>query len=747
MECVLNFTDKFIRSQLALLKPFVEESGLDLARAAQNKMGKLMSHRKRRDAVPKDFEIDGMPASVFLPRDEVRSGIILYIHGGGYTSGNLEYAKGFAAILASECGMRAMCFEYRLAPEYPYPAALNDSMRAYRYLLSEGYLPENIVLAGESAGGGLCYALCIRLREISVPLPAGIIALSPWCDLTMSGESHKTNLQKDPSLSVEKLTFFADCYTGAVETKRENKKAPNTESRDVLKKLPYLSPLFGDLSGMPPSIIFAGSDEILLSDSEKMHERLLSAGAESKLHIKKDMWHAYLLYGLKSQSDDYRAMNVFLKKVLPKSSQRKLRWFGLDNAAKIYPAAATHRWTNVFRLSATLREDVDSEVLRAALDVTLRRFPSIGVRLRRGTFWYYLEEVAHAPDIMPEKPYPLGRMPFDDIRSCAIRVLVYKKRIAVEFFHAVTDGNGGLVFLKSLVAEYLSEKYSVDIPATHGVLDRLEPPSDEELVDNFPKIAGKYPKTRKDTNAYKIYGEREGDGFFHNTTFILSSDELYKRAKEYGVSVTAYLAAAFIKAGIELQREDVVHQKNMKPVKVLIPCDLRRIYKDKSKTMRNFALYATPGVDPRLGEYSFGELCSIVYHQMKLEITEKNMSAMAKTNVKDEQNLLLQLAPLFLKNIVMKLVFNLIGECKSTLTVSNLGVVELPEEMKAFVDRLDFTLGTQESAPYNAGIISYKGVTHLNFIRNIKEPRLEMALYLALKGEGVHVKVESNGRD
>ena len=182
----------------------------------------------------------------------------------------------------------------------------------------------------------------------------------------------------------------------------------------------------------------------------------------------------------------------------------------------------------------------------------------------------------------------------------------------------------------------------------------------------------------------------------------------------------------------------------MKKVKVLIPVDLRRIY--NSKTLRNFALYTTPGVDPRLGEYTLPELAKIVHHRMALDITEKNMSARIYTNVKDEERMILKLTPLFLKNIVMKTIFMLVGEKKSTLSISNLGLVKLPEPMKKYVERLDFILSVQSNAPYNAGIISYGDKLNLSIIRNIKKPRLEYALYNVLKEHGIHTKVESNDR-
>ncbi len=743
----MKFSDKFIRTQLEWAKPLTQSATLESARNLQNKAGKILSFMTRRDAVISSEDFCGVTGAMAVPRDEVRSGIILYIHGGGYVSGGIDYARGFASVLAAECGMRVATFEYRLAPENPYPAQLEDSLTVYKKLISLGYSPETILLAGESAGGGLCYSLALRLRELGIPQPAGIVAISPWCDLTNSGESYESNRRRDPSLSKEILDFYSNCFVGAVTRERgeRNKECKISDNPAFLelKRAPYASPLFADPSGMPPTVIFAGGDEILLSDAVSMHERFCEAGVDSQLVVREEMWHAYHLYRLKSADADFRLINSFIKRVFPKSSERKLRWMSLDNAAKIYPAARTQSWTNVFRISATLKDAVDREILQSALDVTVRRFPSIAVRLRRGTFWYYLEEIAKAPKIKDEKAYPLARMPFDDIRTCAFRVIIYKKRIAVEFFHALTDGNGGLIFLKSLVAEYLSQKYGVKIPAEHGVLDRLQSPTDEELVDCFPKYAGNFPATRRDTDSYRIMGEAEESGFCHLTTFIMKADELIDLAHKYGVTVTAVLTAALIKAGLELQREDCRRVRKRKPVKVLVPCDLRRVY--GTGTLRNFALYATPGIDARLGEYGFGELCDIVYRQMCLEITPKNMAARIKTNVKDEENILLKLTPLFLKNIVMKAVFLMCGEKKSMLTLSNLGAIRLPDAMREYVDRMDFVLSVQSSAPYNAGVLSYGDKTYLSIIRNIKEPRLEMALYRELRREGISVKAESNG--
>ena len=743
----MNITDKILRSQLELTKPIADGTSLEIVRSLQDKIGKLMHFTRRRDVVVFDKSDDKLQGHLIVPRDELRGGIIMYLHGGGYVCGTREYAKGFASVLSAECGMKVVSVEYRLAPEHPYPAALDDAYDAYCLMVERGIEPEKIIIAGESAGGGLAYALCLKLRDEGKPLPAGIIAISPWCDLTLAGESYAKNREADPSLTKERLDFFADCYTGAYseEDIPKIKKISASPRGDIEKKRnPYVSPLFADLTGMPPSLIFVGEDEILLSDSIDMRDKLFASGCDVTLVTRPGMWHAYVLYCLKSNAKDFDKINEFVKKCLPQGNERKLRWMHLDNSAKIYPASATSRWNNIYRLSATLKEDVDRDVLQSALDVTVRRFPSIAVKLKRGVFWYYLEEIAHAPTVQDEKSYPLVRMPLDDIRHCAFRVLIYKKRIAVEFFHALTDGNGGLVFLKTLVAEYLTQKYGVSIPSEHGVLSRLEEPREEELEDNFPRNKAPVGKSRNESDSYRIFGKTEEDGFCHVTTFMLRPKELLELAHSYGVTLTALVAAAFIKASINLQFEDVKKLKNMKKVKVLIPVDLRKIY--NSKTLRNFVLYVTPGVDPRLGEYTLEEIAKIVHHRMALDITEKNMSARIYTNVHDEERLALKLTPLFLKNIVMKTIFMLVGEKKSTLSISNLGLVKLPDVMKEYVDRLDFVLSVQSTAPYNASMLSYNDKLNLSLIRNIKEPRLERALYEVLKENNIHVKVESNDR-
>ena len=418
----------------------------------------------------------------------------------------------------------------------------------------------------------------------------------------------------------------------------------------------------------------------------------------------------------------------------------QLRWMRLDNAAKIYPAARRRSWSNVFRLSVTLTEKVDRDVLQAALDQVVPRFPSMAAQLRRGVFWYYLQELAQPPGICPEYSYPLAQMGRDETRACALRVIVHENRIAVEFFHALTDGNGGLVFLKTLVAQYLRLKYGAKIPCTDGILDITEPPSEEELEDSFLKYAGAVAAGRKEHDAWRLSGTPSEQ--LNLTCLMLPTEQALEKAHEYGVSLTQFLTAAMMEALLELQAEVVPKVRRRKAIKVLIPVNLRKLF--PSKTLRNFALYVTPEVDPRLGQYSFRELCQTVHHHMGLEISAKRLGRVIATNVGDEKSLAVKVLPLFIKNAVMKAVFDAVGERKSCLTLSNLGAVKLPEEMARFVQRMDFILSPQAMAPHNCGVISYGDTIYINMIRNIRQSHLELALFRALQRQGLTVTVQSN---
>ena len=717
----MGFSESFVRTQLVRFGGIARTASLGLTRRGQTGISNVVSAKYRKRVNFEDVCVSGLACSTVVPKQIKHDGIALYLHGGGYCSGDLAYAKCFASMLACKCGIKVFTVEYRLAPEAPFPAAVDDCVTAYRHLLEIGYRGSDIILCGESAGGGLCYSLCLKLIETETELPAGIIAISPWTDLTASGGSYRENKGKDVSMTIEQLDTFAAKYTAD-------------------RKNPLVSPLFGDLRGMPPSLIFAGGGEIMLDDAVSLHQKLLESNCDSELKIAPELWHAYLMYDLDERQEDYAEIDSFFARFLKPARERI--WLKLDNSAKIYPAARNRNWSNLFRLSATLKDDVDVKILKTALGVTVRRFPSVAVRLSYGAFWYYLQELSSPPEISDEFGHPIELMKFSDIRKCAFRVLVYGKRIAVEFFHSITDGTGGMIFLKSLLAEYAERKYGKKIPCECGILDRYGEIQDGELDDDFLKYAGDVPLSRKEATAFHIKGTKETDGFVHATTFVADADDIRKLSKEQGVSVTAFLCAAEMQALMDIQNRKIAKRTRRKPIKVLLPVNLRSIF--PSNSLRNFALYITPEITPSLGDYSFGEICKSVYHQMGAELTANRMRARITTNVNDEKSLIVKIMPLFIKNAVMKGIFNAVGEKKCCLTLSNLGVVKLPDELAEHVERMDFTINVPATTHHNSAVISYGDKMYISFVRNIREPELELRFHEILRDMGVRMRVESN---
>ena len=418
-------------------------------------------------------------------------------------------------------------------------------------------------------------------------------------------------------------------------------------------------------------------------------------------------------------------------------------WFRLDTAALIFPAIAKRDWCNVFRVSASLNEDIDPVLLQQAADDLKDRFPSFYVTLRKGFFWYYLEKSKDRLLVQRDYAYPLTFMRSREMKKNCMRILYYKNRIAVEIFHSLSDGRGGSVYLCNLTARYLELRYGIEIPHTGLIRDRKEAPTREELEDSFLRNAAEVAAGRKEEASYRLHGHKELDGFKHLTTGIVDTTALLDTAHRFGVSVTAFLAAVMAESIIRMQNQERT-RKHQRPVKITIPVDLRRLY--GSKTLRNFSLVLNIGADPRYGDYSLEELCSTIFHQIKAFATPQNMAGMIAANVEPQQVIALRLAPLLLKNIVMDSVYRRSGESGGCLNISNITNLELPEMMQAYVQRMEFIIGPQRSYPNNCSVLSYGGRTYINMIRNIQESELERRFFSRLVELGIAVEIESNRR-
>lgn len=242
------------------------------------------------------FDLEGMKAAWVRPEwGHDRSKVILYCHGGGYTSGNLGYSRPLASKLAHASGWETVSFEYRLAPEHPYPAAVEDAVRAWDYLMHQGYGARDVTVAGDSAGGNLALVLTHRLKAEGRQLPSRLVLLSPWTDMTASGASYTERAQLDPTITMDYIHAVRGAYAG-----------------DADLESPMLSPLFGDFTGFPPTLIQVGSHELLYSDSEQLRDRMLASGVRCEMEEWKDMWHVFQMLPIKKAGEAMEHVGEFL---------------------------------------------------------------------------------------------------------------------------------------------------------------------------------------------------------------------------------------------------------------------------------------------------------------------------------------------------------------------------------------------------------------------------------------------------
>ena len=427
---------------------------------------------------------------------------------------------------------------------------------------------------------------------------------------------------------------------------------------------------------------------------------------------------------------------------LTPSGEINFKWLRLDNAAKLYPVIMKRSYVSVFRVSATLTADIDPVLLQESLDFIIDRFPYYKVKLRRGLFWYYFEKNNNRLLVEADVNNPCKFMNRKENSGFLIRVRYYYKRIAVEFFHGLTDASGAAIFLKTLVARYLFLKDHITVPNTNGVLDCASKPDPEEFEDAYNKYANfKVVRRARQENSYKIIGTFVPIHTLHIINGIVPIESLKLITKKYGVSITEYLASVFIYS-IYLHQQSQKNRNSEKPIQISVPVNMRNHY--PSKTMRNFSLFVSPGIEPAYGVYTFEEILDHVHHYMRYELSSKYMNALMCANVGSEKNPFIKFIPLFIKNIAMLIGYRKFGILKYAATLSNLGIIKVPEEMKSEVERFDIMVGPCRNNPINIGIISYKNDLHITVTSTISEMDIERVFFCHLVKSGIHVKIETN---
>lgn len=493
-------------------------------------------------------------------------------------------------------------------------------------------------------------------------------------------------------------------------------------------KKPIESPFSVYLSQRSP--VEQESVQSLLAD---VRARCQLARAETK-RLVEDFEQAILYYD---------RTGLPLKEALERLSPKKLGgfyartptlWFALDDAAKIYPLSMQHGQMAVFRLSFYLDHEVVPELLQMALNFTIKRFPSFSTTLKKGVFWHYLDTAKRRFHIEPENDIPCQPLPISRSGSQSFRVVYYRNRISVEFFHVLTDGSGGMAFLKVLTAEYL-RLWGAEMELDDTLWDINTPPSAAEFENAFASVPRRQEASGfVDKPAVQMNGRLAKVKPCRVLHLNMPEIQLKAAANRHQATVTAYLLALMFLAG----KASTDEQKGEQNIQV--PVNMRKFY--PSKTIRNFAMYC--GI-----RLSLEDITSVdaILPEIALQLRQKaSQEAMGQMVTSAERMVgALRFVPLVVKQPVARVIYGFLGDKIFTNTLSNLGVVRLPPSMAAHVRSCDFLLGTAITNRASCSVVTCGDVTTFSIAKMTADPTFEETLCDLLQADGIEVCVEGSG--
>lgn len=421
------------------------------------------------------------------------------------------------------------------------------------------------------------------------------------------------------------------------------------------------------------------------------------------------------------------------------------KWYKLDNAAKLYPSVSNDNRSAVFRVSAVLYESVNPVVLQQALDHISEKFSFLFVRIHRGVFWNYFDTNFKKLLIESETQFPCRDINRLENSGFLLRVLYYNKRISVEVFHVLSDGGGTLEFLKSLLYYYIT--FLGHTVENDGSIICADGKSEKEYADDsFSRYYDPLKKERKkknflekQRNAYRLRGTtypRNGTSIISGT---LSSTTLNKTAKKYGTTITGYLIALLIYSIFETH---IKFDRSKAPVTVAVPVNLRKLF--PSKTLRNFFSVVNCSMPYKEG-ITFEDICSNVTQTLKAKTTKEYLQKQVYRTNKFTMNKIARFVPLYIKSVFIQAGYSIMSETKKTISLSNLGIVTIPPQMRDYISHIETISYLSTRSPVACGISSVNDRMTITFSKSIEENDCISYFFKYLaQEEGLDVTVYSN---
>ena len=428
---------------------------------------------------------------------------------------------------------------------------------------------------------------------------------------------------------------------------------------------------------------------------------------------------------------------------LPEESGRKgkkrrdLRWEKLDNTAHIFPVIAGEQLSNVYRISVTLEEPVDPELLQQALDLVLPRFDGFNLRLREGVFWHYFEENGKkAPRVQEEKTFPCRYIQANRNRSYLFRVSYYRYRINLEVFHVLTDGMGGLNFLKELTYQYLRLAHEELAALGDSFSGGTSLNREDSFLKNYRQRAEKRYKTER---ALLVKGQKLSAGEMGVMHGYMPVEQLKAVCGRYGVSINEYLVAAFTWS---VYTEYCNGAPRKRPIRVAVPVNLRPYF--DSNTTKNFFVMISSEFLPDREGITFEEVLATVRQSLRSQMDRRQLEQVFSYNVSNQKALLLRLVPLPLKGPVMRLVYNR-SALANTPTITNVGAIAVEEAYQPYIDRFHAFIGISKGQHLRGTVCSYNGTLVFTFSYDLADSGIQRGFFRRLTGDGIQVEIESNG--
>ena len=416
---------------------------------------------------------------------------------------------------------------------------------------------------------------------------------------------------------------------------------------------------------------------------------------------------------------------------------QEIRWDKLDNTANLFPVIAGESMSNVYRISVTLTELVDHELLQEALDIVLPKFDGFNLRLQKGIFWYYFEENGNpAPKVKEENTYPCRFIEQNKNKHYLFRVTYFKYRINLEVFHVLTDGMGGINFLKELTYQYLRlchpeirEKVGDDLNCGTS-LNR-----EDSFIKNYRKSSSKPYQTQK---AYLVKGEKLLPGEFGVMHGYMKIPALKEVCHKYGVSINEYLVGVFV---YSVYQECLKGMPSDKPIRVAVPVNLRPYF--ASNTTKNFFVMVSAEFHPTKEDYTFEEILQTVRESLKAQINKENLEKLFSYNVSNEKVWIARIAPLFLKNLAMKIVYTQ-SALANTTTITNIGNIGVEDVYKPYIEMFHAFLAMSKGQHIKGTICSYDDTLVFTFSYDLQDTGIQKVFFRKIAADGIEVQLDSN---